>query len=265
MTTEKTIKIVNDEQPLLGQVFYNSLIQPLTAILTGLESNAEKTEILLSLSVIQQRLAVDDWSPFPGYQLLCEKLNLRKKIEDIYVKTLVIYDPSTLEKTIAEQSKQEISDLITFSHFLNFLDSIANPNKAKNEILRSFSHTPGSEQLVEVTTNQGQNIPLSFFRTPPPENPGLKRVMEIIKIMSDKELENFCKNSFCDTKNGSEISSETCETLKSKCKNNLFLLGHAEFFIGAMNVYKQEFATNISNETARINEASMAPNMTLSM
>lgn len=233
------------QNPLMAQVFYNMLIEPLTEVQQGLQSQrTNNQEIIMRLLAIKQKLEVNDWHPFPHYHPLKKELKLEEKVDGILIAFVRNSAPI----------KSEIESLMSLAHLLSFIDMLAKPDHLRegslnpSELFKFFS---GYKEFLSIPNCRGQmsysvNEKIEAENFPLSER--YSRVIKIVNLLLEKgNLEAICadlfKNPECDT----EISESAQKEIRSLFQDNLFDQATANEFIKEARSYKKEFSDNMQN------------------
>lgn len=244
---------------LYSQVFYNMLISPLQEIKAQINQDIYDGLILQVMS-IETKLEVNDWHPFPAYQSLLNKLQIKQKVSQLFGPLINLQAGINVENN-KTSILRTLAILESLAHVLNILDvAYTDPKKTAAKVIYNtgkklgiFGATPSQTydcnlnlRFSERSNVQTQEIPATSF---------YDEFITIFNNFSDERLRDICQRLFA-TMEKVENNDSTAAALKAD-EQNLFTLGYIERFITLSNAYKELFKAEYEklNQPAELEES----------
>lgn len=251
-------------KPLLSQPFYNVLLSRLLELSTQL-SNSQFRYMSMTLYVLNIKLDCDDWAPFPDYQTLLAKLNIKQDVMQLRQLALSHYHG---EQTDTTATKALITKLTAHAHLLNFIETNYEDETAlartKLNLLTNAGTTLGlvfkEMQIANDCHGRKQvnTVPITANNTTTPTPIAYTEIMTLLNSFRDERLQAFTQTLFNDLqeikKSESHEDAEDSPRMQALkgCESNLFTLGEIEHLITLSNTYKAEFQALVTAENAEV-------------
>ena len=229
---------------LFSQVFYNMFISQLDTIENELNAH-EYQKALLNVFILVQKFTITDWQPFPGYQILVNKLGITSVLSLLHVELSKLNDGETNDPVAALRI---INQLKTYAHLLNFIECSYNNSEAvaaekRNIIMNSASSLGVVFKEIRRTSDCHGTLQFSQVRTAsqvtPPTPEEFTTVIRLVNSFDNERLHEFTLTLFNSLERIEKDSAEM-QAVKSG-ERNMFVEGEIESVVSLSNVYKEEF------------------------
>ena len=226
----------------------------------GLEDNARA---ILLLDILQDKIELLDYEPFPHYQTIIQLLSIREELDTLCRNMFLLFDDNSQEN-IKPLIMQSLDQLKAFAHFLNFLEckytSKALEKKHFKTILSNTAVQVGVifEEIRRDSDCHGKNyVNIKEKQEEPLANPSeieledYDKIIDVyIRFIGSEEVQastnarEFAVLLFNDLIEIDKDSSTMSRLVGNE--SNLFFLGEIEAVVKLINEYKNEFQQQIA-------------------